>query len=105
MSVKHLTTAEFDAVVDNAPLTLVDFWATWCGPCRMVGPVIEKLGEKYQDTAVIAKVDVDAEPDLARRFGIMSIPTVVFLKNGREFERKVGLMGPEAFAKVLDENL
>ncbi|MBQ5928865.1 MAG: thioredoxin [Oscillibacter sp.] len=105
MSVKHLTTAEFDAVVDNAPLTLVDFWATWCGPCRMVGPVIEKLGEKYQDTAVIAKVDVDAEPDLARRFGIMSIPTVVFLKNGKEFERLVGVQNPQVYMDILDKNL
>ena len=105
MSVKHLTTAEFDAVVDYAPLTLVDFWATWCGPCRMVGPVIEKLGEKYQDTAVIAKVDVDAEPDLARRFGIMSIPTVVFLKNGKEFERLVGVQNPQVYMDILDKNL
>ena len=105
MSVKHLTTAEFDAGVDNAPLTLVDFWATWCGPCRMVGPVIEKLGEKYQDTAVIAKVDVDAEPDLARRFGIMSIPTVVFLKNGKEFERLVGVQNPQVYMDILDKNL
>ena len=105
MSVKHLTTAEFDAVVDNAPLTLDDFWATWCGPCRMVGPVIEKLGEKYQDTAVIAKVDVDAEPDLARRFGIMSIPTVVFLKNGKEFERLVGVQNPQVYMDILDKNL
>ena len=60
---------------------------------------------EYGEKVLIAKVDVDAEPDLARRFGIMSIPTVVFLKNGREFERKVGLMGPEVFSKILDENL
>ena len=71
----------------------------------MLAPVIEKLGEEYGEKVLIAKVDVDAEPELARRFGIMSIPTVVFLKNGREFERKVGLMAPEAFSKILDENL
>ena len=105
MSVKHLTAAEFDTVVDNSPLTLVDFWATWCGPCRMVGPIIEKLGEKYESKAVIAKVDVDAEPDLARRFGVMSIPTVVFLKNGKEFERMVGVQSPQAYIDVLDKNL
>ena len=105
MSVKHLTTAEFDSAVENCPLSVVDFWATWCGPCRMLAPVIEKLGEEYGEKVLIAKVDVDAEPELARRFGIMSIPTVVFLKNGREFERKVGLMGPEAFSRILDENL
>ena len=105
MSVKHLTTAEFDSAVEHSPLSVVDFWATWCGPCRMLAPVIEKLGEEYGEKVLIAKVDVDAEPELARRFGIMSIPTVVFLKNGREFERKVGLMAPEAFSKILDENL
>ena len=105
MSVKHLTTAEFDSVVDNSPLTLVDFWATWCGPCRMVGPIIEKLGEKYESSAVIAKVDVDAEGDLSLRFGIMSIPTVVFLKNGKEFERKIGVQSPQVYADILDQNL
>ena len=105
MSVKHLTTAEFDAAVESAPLAVVDFWATWCGPCRMLAPVVEKLGEEYGETVLIAKVDVDAEPDLAMRFGVMSIPTVVFLKNGREFDRKVGLMGFEAFSEVIEKNL
>ena len=105
MSVKHLTAAEFDAAVESAPLALVDFWATWCGPCRMVGPIIEKLGEEYEGRALIAKVDVDAEPELARRFGIMSIPTVVFLKNGKEFHRSVGVQSPAAYMGLLDQNL
>lgn len=102
----NITSANFEELVLNNPKpVLLDFWATWCGPCRMVGPVIEKLGEKYQDTAVIAKVDVDAEPDLARRFGIMSIPTVVFLKNGKEFERLVGVQNPQVYMDILDKNL
>ena len=102
----NITSANFEEMVLNSPKpVLLDFWATWCGPCRMVGPVIEKLGEKYQDTAVIAKVDVDAEPDLARRFGIMSIPTVVFLKNGKEFERLVGVQNPQVYMDILDKNL
>ena len=105
MSVKHLNTAEFDAAVDAAPLAVVDFWATWCGPCRMLAPVVEKLGEEFSEKVLVAKVDVDAEPELARRFGVMSIPTVVFLKNGREFDRKVGVMPPDAFISVLDKNL
>ena len=101
-----ITKENFESEVLNSTVpVLLDFWATWCGPCRMVGPVIEKLGEKYQDTAVIAKVDVDAEPDLARRFGIMSIPTVVFLKNGKEFERLVGVQNPQVYMDILDKNL
>lgn len=105
MSVKHLTTAEFDSAVTAAPLTMVDFWAGWCGPCKMLGPVVETIGEQYEGKVLVAKVDVDAEPELARRFGVMSIPTVVFLKNGEEFDRKIGLMSPEEFTAALDKNL
>jgi len=105
MAIKHLTTAEFDAAVDAAPLAMVDFWAAWCGPCKMLSPAVEELAEQYGDKVLVGKVNVDEEPDLARRFGVMSIPTVVFLKNGREFDRKVGVMPPDAFSAVLDENL
>lgn len=105
MALKHLTTAEFDAAVEAAPLAMVDFWASWCGPCKMLSPLVEALAEQYDGKALVAKVNVDEEPDLAARFGVMSIPTVVFLKNGREFDRKVGVMPPEAFTSVLDNNL
>ena len=105
MALKHLTTAEFDAAVEAAPLAMVDFWASWCGPCKMLSPLVEALAEQYDGKALIAKVNVDEEPDLAARFGVMSIPTVVFLKNGREFDRKVGVMPPDAFISVLDNNL
>ena len=84
---------------------MVDFWASWCGPCKMLSPTVEALAEQYEGKALVCKVNVDEEPDLARRFGVMSIPTVVFLKNGREFDRKVGLMPAEAFTQVLDKNL
>ena len=100
MGIKHFKTAEFDAAVAAAPLAMVDFWATWCGPCKMLSPVIDGLADRYE-----GKVNVDEEPDLARRFGVMSIPTVVFLKNGQEFDRKVGVMPPQAFSGVLDTNL
>ena len=105
MALKHLKTAEFDAAVDAAPLAMVDFWASWCGPCKMLGPVIEELGADYEGRALIAKVNVDEEPELARQYGVMSIPTVVFLKNGEEFDRKVGVQPAAAFRAVLDANL
>ena len=105
MAIKHVKTSEFDEIMDAAPLAMVDFWASWCGPCKMLSPTVEALAEQYEDKALVCKVNVDEEPDLARRFGVMSIPTVVFLKNGREFDRKVGLMPAEAFTQVLDKNL
>ena len=105
MAVQHLKTAEFDAVVEAAPLARVDFWADWCGPCKMLTPTVEALAEQYGDRVVTGKVNVDEEPELARRFGIMSIPTVVFLKNGKEIERKVGVLPPETFSAVLEQYL
>ena len=105
MAVQHFKTSGFDAAVEAAPLAMIDFWADWCGPCRMLGPTIESLAAQYEGKAVIGKINVDEEPVLARRFGVMSIPTVVFLKNGLEFDRKVGVMPAGAYTQVLDENL
>ncbi len=105
MEVRHLKTEEFDEAVGQAPLAMVDFWAPWCGPCRMVGPVIEDLGTRYEGKALVAKVNVDEEPRLAERFGVMSIPTVVFLKQGREFDRKVGAYPAGAYEETLNKAL
>ena len=105
MAIKHLKTAEFEAAAESAPLAMVDFWASWCGPCKMLSPTVEALAEQYEGKVLVAKVNVDEEPELARAFGVMSIPTVVFLKNGREFDRKEGLMPASAFTAVLDSNL
>ena len=105
MAIKHLTTAAFDTDVEAAPLAMVDFWAAWCGPCKMLSPAVEELAEQYGDKVLVGKVNVDEEPELARRFGIMSIPTVVFLKNGKEIGRKVGVLPPETFSAVLEQYL
>ena len=102
---KNLTLKEFDQLVDEAPLAMIDFWAVWCGPCKMLSPAVEDIAGRYGDKVLVGKVNVDEEPELARRFGVMSIPTVVFLKNGREFDRKVGVMPQQAFTDVLDKNL
>ena len=104
MPVLHLTEGAFDTAVAQGA-ALVDFWAGWCGPCKMLAPTIEELGGQYEGRALIAKVDVDAEPGLAQRFGVMSIPTVVLLKDGKEVDRVVGLMPAETYTQLLDAAL
>ena len=105
MAIKHLTTAEFASLTQAAPLAMVDFWASWCGPCRMLAPVIDDLANKYEGKAVIGKVNVDDEQALAMQYGVMSIPTVIFFKDGKELDRKVGVMPAEAYTAVLDANV
>ena len=101
----HFNKETFDKSLEEGKLMMVDFWADWCGPCQMLGPVMEDLAVRYDGKALVAKVNVDEEPELARRFGVMSIPTVVFLKEGREFDRKVGAFPPAAYQEVLDKSL
>ncbi len=105
MSLKHFTRETFEKELNGGALMLVDFWAEWCGPCRMLGPVIEGLADEYEGRAVIGKVNVDEEGELAMRYGVMSIPTVIFFKDGKEIARKVGVMPGAVFTQALDENL
>lgn len=99
----HFNKDTFEQALNSDKLVMVDFWASWCGPCRMLGPVVEKLAEQYEGKAVIGKVNVDEEQELAVRYGVMSIPTVIFFKNGKEIDRKVGVMPAGAYTQVLDQ--
>ncbi len=87
----HLTDKNFDETINNNKLVFVDFWASWCGPCRALAPTITELAKEYQGKVLIAKLDVDENPDSAGRFQVFSIPTMVVFKEGKEVERLVGL--------------
>jgi thioredoxin 1 len=87
----HLTDKNFDETIKSNKLVFVDFWANWCGPCRALAPTIKELAQEYQGKILIAKLDVDENPDSAGRFQVFSIPTMVVFKDGKEVERLVGL--------------
>ena len=95
----------FDKALGEGKLMMVDFWADWCGPCRMLAPVIDQLAERYEGKVVSGKVNVDDEQELAIRYGVMSIPTVIFFKDGKEIHREVGALPKEVFVNVLNMNL
>lgn len=105
MAVLHFNEEGFDKALATGGLMVVDFWASWCGPCKMLAPTIEKLGEQYEGKAIVGKVDVDEEQNLAMRFGVMSIPTLVYFKDGKEIDRKVGVQPIGALSEALDANL
>lgn len=102
---KELTAETFDSAIRENPVVLVDFWASWCGPCRMIAPFIEQIAEAYADKAFVCKVNVDECQDIAVRFGVSSIPTVLVFKNGELVDRAVGARPKKAFEQMLDQQL
>ncbi|MBE9517334.1 MAG: thioredoxin [Bacteroidales bacterium] len=97
------TDGNFDELVLNSDKpVIVDFWAEWCGPCRMVGPIVEEVGVDYEGKAVVAKVDVDSNPGITAKYGIRNIPTILFFKNGEVADKQVGAVPKSTIVSKLD---
>jgi len=104
MAIVNATDQNFSTETSQG-LVLVDFWAPWCGPCKMIAPVLEELDSEMSDTVKIAKVDVDENPETAGNFGVMSIPTLILLKDGEIVEKTVGFQPKEALAELVKKHV
>jgi thioredoxin 1 len=97
----ELTDANFDQIVNSDKPVLVDFWAEWCGPCKMIGPVVEELAKDYDGKAVVAKLNVDENPQVTARYGVRSIPTLLVFKGGQIVDKQVGAVPKSVLAQKL----
>ena len=102
----QLTDSNFkETVLDVKKVALVDFWAEWCGPCRMIGPMVEELSHQYQDTVVIGKLNVDDNPEVAMQYGIRSIPTILIFKDGQLVDKQIGVVPKSVLENKLKAQL
>ncbi|MBK6281911.1 MAG: thioredoxin [Draconibacterium sp.] len=102
----EITDANFEElVVKSDKPVMIDFWAVWCGPCRMIAPIVEEMSKEYEGKAIIGKVDVDSNPNVAMKYGIRNIPTVLFVKGGEVVDKQVGAAPKPAFTAKLDKLL
>lgn len=102
----EITDANFEELVAKSDKpVLVDFWAEWCGPCRMVGPIVEEISNEYQGKAIVGKVDVDANPNVSMQFGIRNIPTILFFKGGKVVDKQVGAAAKNVLTAKLDAQM
>ncbi|PZP43988.1 MAG: thioredoxin [Pseudopedobacter saltans] len=103
---KEFTDANFQSeVLDNDKLTVVDFWAEWCGPCRAIGPVIEELASEYADKVAVGKVNVDNNPNVSVNYGITSIPAILFIKGGQVVDKQIGAVPKSVLEKKIQAHL
>ncbi|WP_335872893.1 thioredoxin [Bacillus sp. 2205SS5-2] len=103
MAISHVTDQTFSAETNDG-LVLADFWAPWCGPCKMIAPVLEELDSEMGDSVKIVKVDVDDNQETAGKFGVMSIPTLVLMKNGEVVDKVIGFQPKEALAELVKKH-
>ena len=104
MSVKHFSNDTFQSeVLQGSGPILVDFWAPWCGPCKMLGPVIDGLADELSGKAVVGKVNIDDEPDLAAKYGVVTIPTIILFKDGQEVNRLVGVQSKLTLPQMVEQ--
>lgn len=102
----QITDGNFEElVIKSDKPVLVDFWAEWCGPCRMVGPIVEEISNEYQGKAVVGKVDVDNNPEISMRFGIRNIPTILFFKGGQMVDKQVGAVAKNVLTQKLEAQM
>ena len=101
---KELTDATFDETIQSG-VALVDFWAPWCGPCKMQGPIIEELAKDFDGKATVAKLEVDENPQTAAKYSVQSIPTLVVFKDGKEVERFVGVQDKDSLSAALNKHV
>ncbi|NYT57442.1 thioredoxin TrxA [Alcaligenaceae bacterium] len=105
-SIKHVSDASFEADVINSDVpVLVDYWAEWCGPCKMIAPLLDEAAKQYGDRVIIAKVNVDENPDTAAKYGVRGIPTLMLFKDGKAAATKVGALSRSQLSAFLDESL
>lgn len=101
----EITTSNFNEIVNGGKPVVIDFWATWCGPCRRVAPIMEELAADYEGKVVVGKVDVEEQDELAAQFGIRNIPTVLFVKDGKVVDKVVGAMPKSAYEEKINAML
>ena len=98
---QKITSENFQALVNTGKPVMLDFWATWCGPCRMVSPVIDELAQAYEGKAIVGKCDIEEDEELPQRFGIRNIPTVLFIKDGEVVDKQIGAASRAVFEEKL----
>lgn len=99
----QITDATLDSVLDTDKLVVIDFWAEWCGPCKMIGPIIDEIGEEYKENIVVGKLNVDENDETTGKYGIRNIPTVLFIKNGEVVDKVVGAGPKTLFTEKIDK--